>query len=129
MDELFSACDRFNFCSNRQTRILLQVVHTQQRVIQVILNQINTLFFQLNQNLTADRHQFTHFIHQIVPVTNKMIKYQRRQNVIIYIKDKFMWHKLLHLNATSHWSKWTLIPFLIWRTFDHSRRWEMIKEF
>ena len=29
----------------------------------------------------------------------------------------------------SHWSKLTLIPFLIWRTFDHSRRWEMIKEF
>ena len=29
----------------------------------------------------------------------------------------------------THWSKWTLIPFLIWRTFDHSRRWEMIKEF
>ena len=28
--------------------------------------------------------------------------------------------------AFSHWSKWTLIPFLIWRTFDHSRRWEMI---
>ena len=28
-----------------------------------------------------------------------------------------------------HWSKLTLIPFLIWRTFDHSRRWEMIKEF
>ena len=29
----------------------------------------------------------------------------------------------------AHWSKLTLIPFLIWRTFDHSRRWEMIKEF
>ena len=28
----------------------------------------------------------------------------------------------------AHWSKLTLIPFLIWRTFDHSRRWEMIKE-
>ena len=28
----------------------------------------------------------------------------------------------------SHWSKWTLIPLLIWRTFNHSRRWEMIKE-
>ena len=30
---------------------------------------------------------------------------------------------------STHWSKSTLIPFLIWRTFDHSRRWEMIKEF
>ena len=29
----------------------------------------------------------------------------------------------------THWAKWTLIPFLIWRTFNHSRRWEMIKEF
>ena len=29
----------------------------------------------------------------------------------------------------SHWSKLTLIPFLIWRTFNHSRRWKMIKEF
>ena len=75
MDELFSACDRFNFCSNRQTRILLQVVHTQQRVVQVIFYQIDTLFFQLNQNLTADCHQFTHFVNQIVPVTNKIIKY------------------------------------------------------
>ena len=28
-----------------------------------------------------------------------------------------------------HWSKLTLIPFLILRTFDHSSRWEMIKEF
>ena len=24
----------------------------------------------------------------------------------------------------AHWSKLTLIPFLIWRTFDHSRRWD-----
>ena len=32
-------------------------------------------------------------------------------------------------NDCTHWSKLTLIPFLIWRTFDHSRRWEMIKEF
>ena len=32
-------------------------------------------------------------------------------------------------SCVAHWSKWTLIPFLIWRTFDHSRRWEMIKEF
>ena len=29
----------------------------------------------------------------------------------------------------THWSKLTLIPFLILRTFDHSSRWEMIKEF
>ena len=29
---------------------------------------------------------------------------------------------------TSHWSKLTLIPLLIWRTFNHSRRWELIKE-
>ena len=29
----------------------------------------------------------------------------------------------------AHWSKLTLIPFLILRTFDHSSRWEMIKEF
>ena len=74
MDELFSACDRFNFY--RQTRILLQVLqlHTQQRVVQVIINPIDTLFFQLNQNLTADFHQFTHFVHQIVPVRNKRIK-------------------------------------------------------
>jgi hypothetical protein len=28
----------------------------------------------------------------------------------------------------AHWSKLTLIPLLIWRTFNHSRRWEMIKE-
>ena len=27
-----------------------------------------------------------------------------------------------------HWSKLTLIPLLIWRTFNHSRRWELIKE-
>ena len=29
----------------------------------------------------------------------------------------------------THWSKLTLILFLILRTFDHSSRWEMIKEF
>ena len=29
----------------------------------------------------------------------------------------------------AHWSKLTLIPFLILRTFDHSSRWEMIKGF
>ena len=31
--------------------------------------------------------------------------------------------------AYPHWSKLTLILFLILRTFDHSSRWEMIKEF
>ena len=38
-------------------------------------------------------------------------------------------HKHDKKGREAHWSKWTLIPFLIWRTFDHSRRWEMIKEF
>ena len=37
--------------------------------------------------------------------------------------------QILILYHITHWSKLTLIPFLILRTFDHSGRWEMIKEF
>ena len=39
------------------------------------------------------------------------------------------YNPLLISNHSPHWSKLTLIPFLILRTFDHSSRWEMIKEF
>ena len=49
--------------------------------------------------------------------------WHKTQVFIFYDKE----HSLDQV-ADSHWSKLTLIPLLIWRTFNHSRRWEMIKE-
>ena len=47
---------------------------------------------------------------------------------LLYFLNHCFWTELSVCHST-HWSKLTLMPFLIWRTFDHSRRWEMIEEF
>ena len=67
-------------------------------------------------------HTCSNFITMVVTRTNSNFSKNHVQNLKNGLKFVF-------IIGHPHWAKWTLIPFLIWRTFNHSRRWEMIKEF
>ena len=54
--------------------------------VQVIFNEISKLFFPLNQNVTIDCHQFTHFVHYLMHNQMKGRSVQQKKQCVDLMK-------------------------------------------